>query len=105
MADLKINKPIILVDSVKVAGATKEELEAKKLSDSIPQRLREDKLLPNPVTFYDEVNGQKFLDFGRVSMGTLLTLDNYRKVVFRKLMNEKTIDKIDGLIWQLRQGI
>lgn len=103
VADLKINKPIILVDSVKVAGATKDEVDAKKLSDSIPQRLREDKLLPNPVIFYDEVKGQKFLDFGRVSMGSLLTLDNYRTVVFRKLLNEKTIDKIDGLMWQLRQ--
>lgn len=103
VAELKMNTPIVLVDSVKVKGATEDELAAQKLSDSIPQRLREDKLLPNPVLFYDEVKGDKFLEFGKVSMGSLLTLDNYRKVVFRKLMNEKTIDKIDGLLWQLRQ--
>lgn len=103
VADLKVNKRIILTDSVRVAAPTKEELDAKQLSDSIPRRLSNDTLLPNPVIFYDEVKGQKFLDFGRVSMGSLLTLDNYRKVVFRKLLNEKTIDKIDGLMWQLRQ--
>lgn len=103
VADLKVNKRIILTDSVRVAAPTKEELDAKQLSDSIPQRLSDDTLLPNPVMFYDEVKGDKFLDFGMVTMGSLLTLDNYRKVVFRKLLNEKTIDKIDGLIWQLRQ--
>lgn len=103
VADLKVNKRIILTDSVKVALPMKEDLDAKNLSDSIPQRLSDDTLLPNPVIFYDEVKGDKFLDFGRVSMGSILTLDNYRKVVFRKLLNEKTVDKIDGLIWQLRQ--
>lgn len=103
VADLKVNQRIILTDSVSVVAYTNEDLEAKKLSDSIPQRLSDDTLLPNPVIFYDEVKGDKFLDFGRVTMGSILTLDNYRKVVFRKLLNEKTIDKIDGLIWQLRQ--
>lgn len=104
VADLKVNKRIILTDSVSVVAYTNEDLEAKNLSDSIPQRLSDDTLLPNPVIFYDEVKGDKFLDFGRVSMGSILTLDNYRKVVFRKLLNEKTIDKIDGLIWKLRQN-
>lgn len=103
VADLKVSKRIVLTDSVRVAAPTKTELDAKNLSDSIPQRLREDKLLPNPVIYYDEVKGEKFLDFGRVSMGSYLTLDNYRKVIFKKLLNEKTIDKMDGLIWQLRQ--
>lgn len=103
VADLKVNQRIILTDSVSVVAYTNEDLEAKNLSDSIPQRLSDDTLLPNPVIFYDEVKGDKFLDFGRVAMGSILTLDNYRKVVFRKLLNEKTIDKIDGLIWQLRQ--
>ena len=56
VAELKTNTPIVLVDSVKVEGATEDELAAQKLSDSIPQRLREDKLLPNPVLFYDEVD-------------------------------------------------
>lgn len=103
VADLKVNQRIILTDSVSVVAYTNEDLDAKNLSDSIPQRLSDDTLLPNPVIFYDEVKGDKFLDFGRVTMGSILTLDNYRKVVFRKLLNEKTIDKIDGLIWQLRQ--
>lgn len=103
VADLKVNQRMILTDSVSVVAYTNEDLEAKNLSDSIPQRLSDDTLLPNPVIFYDEVKGDKFLDFGRVAMGSILTLDNYRKVVFRKLLNEKTIDKIDGLIWQLRQ--
>ncbi len=103
VADLKITKRIILTDSVKVVSPTNEDLETKNLSDSIPQRLSDDTLLPNPVIFYDEVKCDKFLDFGRVSMGSILTLDNYRKVIFRKLLNEKTIDKIDGLIWKLRQ--
>ena len=103
VVDLKVTKRIILTDSVRVAAYTNEDLDAKNLSDSIPQRLSDDTLLPNPVMFYDEVKGDKFLDFGRVTMGSILTLDNYRKVVFRKLLNEKTVDKIDGLIWQLRQ--
>lgn len=103
VADLKVNQRIVLTDSVSVVAYTNEDLDAKNLSDSIPQRLSDDTLLPNPVIFYDEVKSDKFLDFGRVSMGSILTLDNYRKVVFRKLLNEKTVDKIDGLIWQLRQ--
>lgn len=46
VADLKVNQRIILTDSVSVVAYTNEDLEAKNLSDSIPQRLSDDTLIP-----------------------------------------------------------